>query len=227
MGSWHQDGLVDWLLVVMWLWLSLDGLCGLVVTVPGYGMEMCFISCEVRTEFMLCRRPIRPPLWSSDQSPWPQIQRSGNDSLRYETFWEVVGLERGPLSLVSTIVELLERKSSGSGLESREYSHSDPSRLPRGTLYLQKLAVTSPTRGGRSVGQYSDWKKKVACLNNWVGDSQQQSNQSTAWFSCDVVAKKQRCKHENRRISIVGNRHRTTTSEDIKGWFSACATVIV
>jgi hypothetical protein len=32
-----------------------------------------------------------------------------------------VGLERDPLSLVSTIEELLERKSSGSGLESREY----------------------------------------------------------------------------------------------------------
>jgi hypothetical protein len=30
-------------------------------------------------------------------------------------------LERGPLSLVSTIEELLERKSSSSGLESREY----------------------------------------------------------------------------------------------------------
>jgi hypothetical protein len=28
-----------------------------------------------------------------------------------------VGLERGPLSLVSTIEEVLERKSSGSGLE--------------------------------------------------------------------------------------------------------------
>jgi hypothetical protein len=32
-----------------------------------------------------------------------------------------VGLERGPLSLVSTIEELLERKSSGSGLENRDY----------------------------------------------------------------------------------------------------------
>jgi hypothetical protein len=30
-----------------------------------------------------------------------------------------VGVERGPLSLVSTTEELLERKSSGSGLESR------------------------------------------------------------------------------------------------------------
>jgi hypothetical protein len=34
-----------------------------------------------------------------------------------QIFWEVVGLERGPLSLVSTIEELLGRKSSASGLE--------------------------------------------------------------------------------------------------------------
>jgi hypothetical protein len=67
-------------------------------------------------------------------------------------FWEVVGLERNPLSLVSTIAELLERKSSGSGLESREYGRRDPSFWPRGTLCPQKLALTSPTSGGRSVG---------------------------------------------------------------------------
>jgi hypothetical protein len=41
---------------------------------------------------------------------------------------KVVGLERSPLSLVSTIEELLGRKSSGSGLESREYGRRDPSR---------------------------------------------------------------------------------------------------
>jgi hypothetical protein len=63
-----------------------------------------------------------------------------------------VGLERGPLSLVSTIEELPERKSSGSGLENREYGRRDPSHLPRGTLYPQKLALASPTSGGRSVG---------------------------------------------------------------------------
>jgi hypothetical protein len=38
-----------------------------------------------------------------------------------------VGLERGPLSLVSTSEELLGRKSSGSGLEIREYGSRDPS----------------------------------------------------------------------------------------------------
>jgi hypothetical protein len=62
-----------------------------------------------------------------------------------------VGLERGPLSLVSTTDELLGRKSSGSGLENREYGRRDPLRLPRGTLYLQKFTVISPTRGSRLV----------------------------------------------------------------------------
>jgi hypothetical protein len=38
-----------------------------------------------------------------------------------------VCLERGPLSVVNTVEELLDRKSSGSGLESREYGRKDPS----------------------------------------------------------------------------------------------------
>jgi hypothetical protein len=63
-----------------------------------------------------------------------------------------VGLKRDPLSLVSTIEELLGRKTSGSGLEIREYGRRDPSRRPLGTLYPQKSALTSPTNGGRSVG---------------------------------------------------------------------------
>jgi hypothetical protein len=57
-----------------------------------------------------------------------------------------VGLEQGPLSLVSTNEELLERKSSSSGLENRNYSR-------RGLPHChKKLAVTSPTSGGRLVG---------------------------------------------------------------------------
>jgi hypothetical protein len=63
-----------------------------------------------------------------------------------------VGLERGSLSLVSITEKLLERKSSVSGLESREYGRRYPSRCPRCTLYPQKLALTSPTSGCRSVG---------------------------------------------------------------------------
>jgi hypothetical protein len=49
----------------------------------------------------------RPPLWSSGQSSWLQIQTFGFDSRRSLIFREAVVLERGPLSLVSTIEELL------------------------------------------------------------------------------------------------------------------------
>jgi hypothetical protein len=45
---------------------------------------------------------IPAPLWSSGQSSWLQIQRSGFHYRRYQIFWEVGGLERGSLSLVST-----------------------------------------------------------------------------------------------------------------------------
>jgi hypothetical protein len=90
----------------------------------------------------------RPPLWSSGQSSWLQIQRPRLDSRRYQIIWVAVGLERGPLSLVSTTEELPGRKSSGSGLEIREYGRRDPSRWPRGTLYPQKVG----TNRGRSVG---------------------------------------------------------------------------
>jgi hypothetical protein len=74
------------------------------------------------------------------------------DSRCHQIFWEVVGLERCPLSLVSTSEELLGRDSSGSGLENREYGRGDPKRWSRDTLYPQKLALTLPTKGDRSVG---------------------------------------------------------------------------
>jgi hypothetical protein len=67
-------------------------------------------------------------------------------------FWQVVSLERCPLSPVSTLEELLGRNSSGSCLEIREYDRGDPLRWPRDNLYPQKLALTSPKSGGRSVG---------------------------------------------------------------------------
>jgi hypothetical protein len=46
---------------------------------------------------------------SSGQSSWLQIRRPGFDSRHYQKI-KVVGLERGPLSLVSTTEELLDRK---------------------------------------------------------------------------------------------------------------------
>jgi hypothetical protein len=76
----------------------------------------------------------------------------GFDSRLYQIFWEVLGLERGPLSLVGIIEELLEWKSSGSGLENRINGRRDPLRWPCDKLYPQKLALTSPACGRRSVG---------------------------------------------------------------------------
>jgi hypothetical protein len=51
--------------------------------------------------------------------PGYRFRSPGFDLWRYQIFWEVVGLERGPLSLVRIIEELLEWKNSGSGLENR------------------------------------------------------------------------------------------------------------
>jgi hypothetical protein len=65
-----------------------------------------------------------------------------------------VGLEQGPLSLVRTIEELLEWKSSGSGLENRINGRGDPLRWPRDTLYPQKVGTNLADKR-RSLGWYS------------------------------------------------------------------------
>jgi hypothetical protein len=103
------------------MYKKVDHLCGLVVRVPGYWTEMYCVSSEVRTEFIyvmyrkvdrLCGLVVR--VLATD----PNVPGSIPGAKRF--FWEVVGLERGPLVLVSTIEEVLERKNSGSGLENRE-----------------------------------------------------------------------------------------------------------
>jgi hypothetical protein len=101
-----------------------------------------------------CYTTIRPSLWSSGQRSWLQNQRSGFDSRRYQIFWEVVGLKRGPLNLVRTTEELLERKSGGSGLEIREYGRRDLSRWPR-VIPLSAKVGTNFADMGRSLSRYS------------------------------------------------------------------------
>jgi hypothetical protein len=60
--------------------------------------------------------------------------------------------------------------TSHSGLEKREYGRGDPSHWPRYTIYPQKLALTSPTSGGRSVAivrsltKVTDFVFFFACL---------------------------------------------------------------
>jgi hypothetical protein len=92
----------------------------------------------------LCSLVVRVPGYKS--------RGPGFDSLCYQIFGEIVGLERGSFSLVSTTEELLGKKSSGSCPENREYGRRDPLRWPRDTLYPQTLALTSATSSGRSVG---------------------------------------------------------------------------
>jgi hypothetical protein len=68
--------------------------------------------------FVFCVTFEGPPLWSSGQISWLQFRRPGFDSRHYQIFWkkkkkkkgkQVVGLERGPLSPVSTTEELLNK----------------------------------------------------------------------------------------------------------------------
>jgi hypothetical protein len=66
----------------------------------------CYVSS--RAELTLYSGTLGPPLWSSGQNSWLQIQRSGFDSRRYEIFWEVVGLQRGQITFVSITEELTE-----------------------------------------------------------------------------------------------------------------------
>jgi hypothetical protein len=55
-----------------------------------------------------------------------------------------VGLERGPLSLVSTIEKLFESKCSGFGIENRDYRNRIPAKVD--CNFADKL---------RSLGRYS------------------------------------------------------------------------
>jgi hypothetical protein len=70
-----------------------------------------------------------PPLWSSGQSSWLQIRRPGFDSQQYQKK-KVLCLEWGPLSLVSTTEELLDRnvaapvkKTENTAVEIRHAGH--------------------------------------------------------------------------------------------------------
>jgi hypothetical protein len=70
------------------------------------------------------------------------------DSRRYQIFCEVVSMERGPLSVVSTIEELLGSKNSGSGqkivITALGIHHADHVKV--GTNFADKR---------RSLGRYS------------------------------------------------------------------------
>jgi hypothetical protein len=80
---------------------------------------------------MRYRKIFPPPLWSSGQSFWLQIQRSRVRFLADSRF--------------------SEKQRVWNGVNSASWGQLRL-RWPRGTLYPKKLTLTPPTSGGRSVG---------------------------------------------------------------------------
>jgi hypothetical protein len=75
-------------------------------------MSVCLFNSLFYFTDRLCGLVVRVPGYRS--------RGPGFDFRRYRIFCEVVGLERGPLSFVRITEELLEWKSSGSGLGIRD-----------------------------------------------------------------------------------------------------------
>jgi hypothetical protein len=73
-----------------------------------------------------------------------------------------VHLERGPLSHLSTIEELLGRKSRGFGQENRAYGCGDPLRWPRGIPLCTN--VDTNFAESCSLGRYSS----LAVSGHWL-----------------------------------------------------------
>jgi hypothetical protein len=157
--------------------------CVLSHPVNRFGRNICLPAYQMVVSWLISwsvNQTSPSPLWSSGQGLWLQIQRSWFDFWCYKIFWEVVVLEWGPLSFVSTTEELLERRSSGSGLENREYGHTDPSLWPRDTLYPQTLALTLPTSGSRSVGII---RSRTKALSFFYLTSQMVMQSLTQWLA--------------------------------------------
>jgi hypothetical protein len=70
----------------------------------------------------------------------------------HETWYDDHAIEGRSNIILHILIIIKPINNKDSGLESREYGRRDPSRWPRGTLSAKKLALTSPTSGGSSVG---------------------------------------------------------------------------
>jgi hypothetical protein len=77
------------------------------------------------------------------KSSWLQIQKSGFDSWHYQIFLEVLGLERGPLSFMSTIEVLLAPvyKTENKAVGIRCADHMAPFNRKSWHLLLRQAAV--------------------------------------------------------------------------------------
>jgi hypothetical protein len=105
---------------------------------------------QERWKDRLCGLVVRVPGYRS--------RSSGFDSRLYHIFWEVMGLERGPLILVSTTEELREWKRIGSGSRNPRIAVVVIRCADHATPSIRK-SWTWPTSGGRSVDIVRLWTK--------------------------------------------------------------------
>ena len=110
-----------------------------------------------------------PPLWSSGQSFWLQIQRSRVRFQALPDFLSISGSETGStqpreLNWGATWIKKVAAPVQKTEINGR----GDLLPWPREPLYPQKLALTSPTGGGRSVGIFHSRTKATKFVCFWL-----------------------------------------------------------
>jgi hypothetical protein len=103
----------------------------------GSKICMAILSFNITVARYFCRTA-SVVQWSEFLATDSKVQVQFPDFLKNSGSWKIVDLEQGPLNLVSTIEELLGRKSNGC-LKIREYDRRDPPHWRRGTLYPRKF----------------------------------------------------------------------------------------
>jgi hypothetical protein len=73
-------------------------------------------------------RPLEPHLESTDNQSQPEVHNSSDEIVLVISLWSSGKFLATDPDVRVRFSEILERKSSGSGLEIREYSRRDPSR---------------------------------------------------------------------------------------------------